>query len=161
MSAKWIITALWLAVFAPALAAAEPLGAGDRQAIRSIIQSQLDAFQRDDGHEAFSYASPGIRQMFQTADIFMAMVRGGYAVKMFQTADIFMAMVRGGYAAVYRPRAVEFLETLVKDRRTVQMMRFVGPDGVAVIAMYTMERQPDGTWKISGVVLLRTGETVS
>jgi len=142
MSAKWIITALWLAVFAPALAAADTLGAGDRQAIRSIIQSQLDAFQRDDGHEAFSYASPGIRQMFQTA-------------------EIFMAMVRGGYAAVYRPRAVEFLETLVKDGRTAQMMRFVGPDGVAVIAMYTMERQPDGTWRIGGVVLLRTEETVS
>ncbi len=145
MSAKWIIAALWLVVFAPALAAAaeaEPLGAGDRQAIRSIIQSQLNAFQRDDGHEAFSYASPGIRQSFQNP-------------------EIFMAMVRGGYAAVYRPRAVEFLETLVKDGRTVQMMRFVGPDGVAVIAMYTMERQPDGTWRISGVVLLRTEETVS
>ncbi len=41
------------------------------------------------------------------------------------------------------------------------MMRFVGPDGVAVIAMYAMERQPDGTWRISGVVLLRTEETVS
>jgi lauroyl/myristoyl acyltransferase len=142
MSAKWIIAALWLAVFAPAPAAADTLGAGDRQAIRSIIQSQLGAFRRDDGHEAFSYASPGIRQMFQTA-------------------EIFMAMVRGGYAAVYRPRAVEFLETLVKDGRTVQMMRFIGPDGVAVIAMYTMERQPDGSWRIDGVVLLRTEETVS
>ncbi len=142
MSAKWILTAVWLVVFAPALAAADALDAGDRQAIRSIIQSQLDAFQRDDGHEAFSYASPGIRQMFQTA-------------------EIFMTMVRGGYAAVYRPRAVEFLETLVKDGRTVQMMRFIGPDGVAVIAMYTMERQPDGTWRIDGVVLLRTEETVS
>ena len=126
----------------PALAAADTLGVGDRQAIRGIIQSQLDAFQRDDGHEAFSYASPGIRQMFQTA-------------------EIFMAMVRGGYAAVYRPRAVEFLETLVKDGRTAQMMRFVVPDRVAVIAMYTMERQPDGTWRIGGVVLLRTEETVS
>ncbi len=145
MSAKWIVAALWLVVFAPALAAAaeaEPLGAGDRQAIRSIIRSQLNAFQRDDGHEAFSYASPGIRQSFQSP-------------------EIFMAMVRGGYAAVYRPRAVDFLETLVKDGRTVQMMRFVGPDGVAVIAMYIMERQPDGTWRISGVVLLRTEETVS
>ena len=145
MNAKWILATIWLAVFVPSLAAAEeanPLGTGDRQAIRSIIQSQLDAFQRDDGHEAFSYASPGIRQSFQTP-------------------EIFMAMVRGGYAAVYRPRAVEFLETLVKDGRTVQMMRFVGPDGVAVIAMYTMERQPDGTWRIDGVVLLRTGETFS
>ena len=145
MSRTGILTWIWLAVFAPSLAAAgeaDTLGAGGRQAIRSIIQSQLGAFQRDDGHEAFSYASPGIRQMFQTA-------------------EIFMAMVRGGYPAVYRPRAVEFLETLVKDGRTVQMMRFIGPDGVAVIAMYTMERQPDGTWRISGVVLLRTDETVS
>ena len=145
MSAKWIVAAIWLVVFGPSLAAAgeiDPLGAGARQAIRSIIQSQLNASQRDDGHEAFSYAAPGIRQRFQTP-------------------EVFMAMVRSGYAAVYRPRAVEFLEMLVKDDRTVQMMRFVGPDGVAIIAMYGMERQPDGTWRISGVVLLRTEETVS
>ncbi len=77
MSAKWIIAAIWLVVFAPALAVADPLGAGDRQAIRSIIKSQLDAFQRDDGHEAFSYASPGIRQSLQNPEIFMAMVRSG------------------------------------------------------------------------------------
>jgi hypothetical protein len=142
MSRTWILAAIWLAVLAPALAAADTLGAGDRQAIRGIIQSQLGAFQRDDGHEAFSYASPGIRRKFQTP-------------------EIFMAMVRGGYAPLYRPRAVEFLETRVKDGQTVQMMRFVGPDGVAVIAMYTMERQPDGSWRISGVVLLRTEESVS
>jgi hypothetical protein len=36
----------------------------------------------------------------------------------------------------------------------------VGPDGQAVIALYVMERQPDGSWRINGVYLLQVpGET--
>ncbi len=145
MSRKWIVAAIWLALSVPSLAGAgqaDALGARDQQAIHNVIQSQLSAFRRDDGRDAFSYASPSIRRMFQTP-------------------EIFMAMVRGGYAAVYRPNAVEFVETSAKDGQTVQLMRFVGSDGVAVMAIYSMERQPDGTWKISGVYLLRTDETVS
>ena len=61
-----------------------------------------------------------------------------------------------GYAAVYRPREVEFLE-LNEDRGLVrQAVRLVGPDGSTVIAVYTMERQLDGVWKIAGVYLVQT-----
>ncbi len=80
MSAKWIIAALWLAVFAPAPAAADTLGAGDRQAIRSIIQSQLGAFRRDDGHEAFSYASPGIRPAESESNVYRRCLPFAWAV---------------------------------------------------------------------------------
>ena len=38
---------------------------------------------------------------------------------------------------------------------------FVGPDGIAVIAIYTMEKQPDGTWRIAAVQLIPTGEISS
>ena len=31
----------------------------------------------------------------------------------------------------------------------------VGPDGLSYLAYYTMERQADGTWRISGCFLVR------
>lgn len=115
---------------------------GDRQAILNTIQSQLDAFQADDGARAFSFATPRLRRMFGSP-------------------ENFMAMVRGGYMPVYRPQSVEFLDARVVSGRTGQAVRFVGPDGVAVIALYTMEQQADGSWRIAGVQLIRTGEVSS
>ena len=106
----------------------------DGNAIVAVIQSQLDAFQGDRAVEAFGYASPGIQAMFQTP-------------------DRFMQMVRTGYRAVYRPREVQFLDLIVERGELAQRVLFVGPDGVPVIAHYYMERQPDGSWRISGVTL--------
>ena len=103
-------------------------------AIVAVIQSQLDAFKGDRAAEAFGYASPGIQAMFQTP-------------------DRFMQMVRTGYGAVYRPREVQFLDLVVEGGQLAQRVLFVGPDGVPVIAYYSMERQPDGSWRISGVTL--------
>jgi len=130
-----------LAVPAAAQAVQEPVQA-DRQAILGTIRAQLDAFQVDDDARAFSYATPQLRAMFGTP-------------------ENFMAMVRGGYQPVYRPRSVEFLEVRNIDGRIVQAVRFVGPDGVAVIAVYTMEQQPDGSWRIAAVHLIPTGEVSS
>ena len=106
----------------------------DGNAIVSVIQSQLDAFKGDRAVEAFGYASPGIQAMFGTP-------------------DRFMQMVRTGYGAVYRPREVQFLDLVVEQGELAQRVLFVGPDGVPVIAYYFMERQPDGSWRISGVTL--------
>lgn len=142
---SWIIRLAFIAGLAPALAQAGEVAtpsAADQSAIRGIIESQLEAFQRDDGTRAFSYASPGIRQRFGSA-------------------DNFMAMMRSGYAAVYRPQEFEFLDSRVRGGAVGQAVRFVGPDGRAVIAIYTMERQSDGTWRISGVQLIPLDETSS
>jgi len=112
--------------------AAETLSDADRAAIRQVIQSQLDAFKRDDGAAAYAFASPLIQQKFGTA-------------------EHFLSMVRTAYPAVYRPKAVEFRELASSDDMGVmQKVFFIGPDGAGVLAFYQMERQPDGSWKISG-----------
>ncbi|WP_340116678.1 DUF4864 domain-containing protein [Pelagibius sp. 7325] len=113
-----------------------------RQAILGTIKAQLDAFQRNDGAAAFSYATPALRQLFGTP-------------------ENFMAMVRGGYQPVYRPRSVEFLDARIIEGRIGQAVRFVGPDGRAVIALYTMEQQPDGSWRIAAVHLVPSDELSS
>jgi Domain of unknown function (DUF4864) len=63
----------------------------DRSKIRSVIESQLQAFQRDDAKEAFEFASLGIQEMFGTP-------------------ENFIEMVRVSYPSVYRPRSVLFEE---------------------------------------------------
>jgi hypothetical protein len=121
--------------FLPAAQASDPtVTAADKSAIRQVVQSQLDAFQKDDGAKAFSYASPSIHSIFESS-------------------DNFMSMVKSGYAPVYRPRNVQFgpLENI--EGVPVQHVFLVGPDGLGVDALYYMEREPDGTWRINGCEL--------
>jgi hypothetical protein len=129
------VLALLLLISMPAFAQAED---ADKSAIVGVIQKQLDAFQGDRAAEAFGYASPDIQHLFGTP-------------------DNFLAMVRQGYPPVYRPRSVDFRELVTSEGRIVQKVLFVGPDGVPVIAEYFMERQPDGSWRIDGCRLDRSG----
>lgn len=56
---------------------AASVSAADHQAIEQLITSQVDAFRRDAGDAAFSFASSNIQSMFGDAPHFMAMVRQG------------------------------------------------------------------------------------
>jgi hypothetical protein len=118
---------------------ATDVGAADRGAIRTVIESQIAAFRRDDGAGAFAYASPSIKRMFGTP-------------------ETFMEMVRTGYPQVYRPSSVSFGELVRTEGTLLQLVDIVGPDGLPVIAVYEMERQPDGSWQINGCRLLRPPE---
>ncbi|MBM3539385.1 MAG: DUF4864 domain-containing protein [Alphaproteobacteria bacterium] len=133
---KALCLAILLLVAAPVPAQQRlDLPAPDREAIRTIIESQMAAFRRDDGAAAFAFATPGIQAMFGSP-------------------ENFIEMVRRGYAAVYRPRAVEFADIMGDAERPVQLVHLVGPDGEAVIAAYEMVRDGAG-WRINGCVLLR------
>ena len=110
--------------------------AADRQAIEQVVTSQLDAFRRDAADAAFSLASPNIQSMFGDA-------------------PRFMAMVRQAYPPVYRPRSFKFEQLVTLNERIVQRVMLIGPDGAAVVALYTMEREQDGTWRIDGCTLTK------
>jgi hypothetical protein len=138
------VLAIWLLLAGPWAAARaddapSDLAPADRAAIRTVIQGQLDAFRADDAGAAFGYASPGIQGIFGDP---------GH----------FMAMVKQGYPPVYRPRATKFGDLVEIEGRTVQKVRFIGPDGVPALALYYMEHEPDGTWKIDGCQLLQSDE---
>lgn len=72
-----------------------------------------------------------------------------------------MSMVRDGYPAVYRPRQVEMLDLKVRGSTVQQEVLFVGPDGGVVKAVYSMEPQEDGTWRIGSVYLLPLEESAT
>ena len=117
-----------------ALAQQPDVSAADRAAIRDIIQSQVDAFRRDDGDAAFGYASPAIQGMFGEA-------------------NSFMEMVRQGYRPVYRPQTFDFREIVTLHGEIAQKVHVVGPDGRPVTALYPMTQLPDGSWRINGCYL--------
>ena len=144
MSLRAAFLALTVLVLAPSAGAAGAAGAqtggtvpgaADQARIEQVIRDQMSAFRRDDGAAAFAHASPTIQRKF-----------GDPAA--------FMAMVRTGYAPVYRPRHVEFRDLVELRGAPAQQVLVIGPDGNPVMAVYSMERQPDGTWRISGCVLL-------
>ena len=126
-----------LLALAPHLAPAQTaVPAADARAVRAVIEAQLDAFRQDDAARAFSLASPGIRATFGTPENFMEMVRTSYAV-------------------VYRPRSVKFETPMAFDGQVVQPVRMTDDEGRAWIAIYPMQRQPDGSWRTNGCQLGR------
>jgi hypothetical protein len=117
------------------------LPADDIAAAQSIIRSQVEALGRDDAAAAYSYAAPAIHDMFPQP-------------------DIFLGMVQRSYAPVYRHKSFEFGEARVADGQIAQRVHIIDADGVPWEALYTLELEPDGSVKISGCVLLKSGQGV-
>ena len=130
-----LLLTLLLGLSSPALAA------DDVATAQGVISSQAEAFSRDDAAAAYSYAAPAIREMFPQA-------------------DIFMFMVQNAYAPVYRHKSFEFGEAQVAGDQVAQRVHIVDADGVPWEALYTLEQQGDGSLKISGCALIKTGQGV-
>ncbi|MFZ5676035.1 MAG: DUF4864 domain-containing protein [Pseudomonadota bacterium] len=113
-------------------------GISDAEAaeFQRIITSQLDAFTADDGAAAYGFAAPNIQRLFPTP-------------------EVFMSMVQKGYAPVYRRQSYSFgrIGNEMGGQPT-QHVTIVDANGKAWTAFYAMERQPDGSWKISGCSLV-------
>jgi hypothetical protein len=132
------VALLLIALFAFAL----PASAGDDvAAAQSVIRSQEQAFGRDDAAAAYSYAAPAIQ-------------------KLFPQAEIFMFMVQNSYAPVYRHRSFEFGEARTEGSWVAQRVHIIDANGEAWEALYTLELQSDGSFKITGCTLLKAGQSV-
>lgn len=130
------ILAIVLWGFMSVASLADSISATDKAEFQRVITAQITAFRADDGPAAYDFAAPVVRNIFPTP-------------------EIFMAMVKQGYPQVYRPQSFNFTEALIDPMgRPAQKMTVVGSDGKSYTALYSMEKQPDGTWRISGCTLL-------
>ena len=125
-----------LAGLATGARAAPDVSAADAKAVRAIVEAQLAAFAADDAEKAFSYAAPGIRAMFITAERFLSMVRDGYPV-------------------VYRPASVTFLKPEWIDSKLLQRVQMTDTAGAPWMVVYELERQSDKSWRIAACVAAR------
>jgi len=71
-----------------------------------------------------------------------------------------MSMVRNGYTPVYRHRSFEFGEAKITNGTILQEVHIIDANGEAWEALYTLEQQADGSYKITGCSLLKAGQAV-
>ena len=136
LARRSILVAVMLLAGAALVQADESVAPADAAAIQQVIQGQMNAFKVDDWNAAFAFASPGIQTKFESP-------------------QVFSQLVTQAYQPVYRPRGVEFRELKASEFGPTQEVFVVGPDGLSYLAYYTMEKQADGSWRISGCYLVR------
>jgi len=105
--------------------------------IQSVIADQLDAFGKDDDTRAYDHASDMIKQLFPSK-------------------SIFMEMVRTGYPPVYRAKSWNFAEPTTTETGISQIVKLTDEQGRVWNALYTLERDNKGEWKITGCRILKS-----
>ena len=132
---QFVLPVFFMALQALIPAHAEALSAKDEKAVQTVVQSQLAAFAKDDADKAFSYAAPELRKTIGNASAFMAMVKNSYPV-------------------VYRPASVAFLKPESSGDDVIQRVQMLDASGASYLAVYSLQRQKDKTWRISGCAVV-------
>ena len=120
----------------PGALSAQAVSEAEAQEFQRIITDQLNAFNADDGAAAYGFAAPAIKRLFPSP-------------------EIFMSMVQKGYPPIYRRQSYTFgrIGNEMGGAPT-QHVTIIDANGKAWTALYAMERQPDGSWKIVGCQLV-------
>ncbi|MGB7241740.1 MAG: DUF4864 domain-containing protein, partial [Sulfitobacter sp.] len=109
--------------------------------IEGTISSQIEAFKADDFEQAFSFATPVLRRMFQNPQNFERMVTTGFPM-------------------VWRPADVHYLELEEFGGSMWQKVEITDQKGVTHLLLYRMQDTDEG-WRIGGVQILEVpGGTV-
>jgi len=115
-------------------ARAAPLADLEAQQVRAVISAQLKAFNDDDAEAAFATATPSVRAAVGNSDRFLALVRGNYPM-------------------VYRPAGFGFLPPEKEEGQVLQLVTIRDGDGKTWLALFSLEQQPDMTWRIGGCIV--------
>ena len=114
------------------------LFADERADIQSTISDQLRAFASDNFIEAFTHASPGIKDIFGTVENFSNMVKKGYPM-------------------VWRYNNFEFLNLEETPQGYFQIVRITDQNDKLFLLKYFMKNVA-GIWKISGVSIIEASD---
>lgn len=134
---RLVVAAMLLFGFfgASAVAGATTFTTADEKSVRSVIEAQLSAFAKDDAAAAFSFAAPNVRKAAGSAAVFLKIVRDDYPV-------------------VYRPASVAFLKPEGKADDAVQRVQMEDANGDSWLAVYTLQRQKNKSWRITGCAVI-------
>ena len=112
--------------------------ADDQTDIQNTISNQLEAFASDDFTEAFTHASPGIKDIFGSVDNFSRMVKKGYPM-------------------VWRYNNFQFLKLEETPQGYSQIVRITDKKDELFLLKYFM-KNISGIWKISGVTIIKASD---
>jgi hypothetical protein len=103
---------------------------------QAVVVRQLQAFERDDAAQAWSYAAPEVREKFVSA-------------------ANFLGAVREKYGPIYRHRSVDFGPAARKGDEVGMVVTLVDRDNEVWSALFVVSRQADGQWKTAGCLLAK------
>jgi hypothetical protein len=132
-----IFTLVGMALAAASLqlkARADTLTGPDVQQVQAVVMAQLKAFSDEDADGAFAAATPEVR-------------------KSVGDSGRFLALVRGNYPMVYHPAGFAFLKPQVEKDQVLQAVALRDADDKTWIALFTLERQPDNSWRIGACIV--------
>jgi hypothetical protein len=107
---------------------------------QTVIKRQLEAFQRGDANAAFALASPGMKETYSDP-------------------AKFMASVRSGETPFFNRRMTEFNSFAAQGDSAAQRVTLIDDASGVWNAIFKLTRQPDGTWLIDGVLLIKSDAT--
>ncbi|WP_136657409.1 DUF4864 domain-containing protein [Nitratireductor sp. XY-223] len=110
----------------------------DLATARGVVEQQIIAFLNDDIDAAYSYASPGIKNLYPEP-------------------QRFIEMVKRNYQPVYRPGNYAFgrSHSATGGNMIALELLITGPKGKDWRAIYILNRQDDGNYQISSVRLMK------
>lgn len=132
-----IFTMVGLALAAASMqlkARADTLAAPEAQRVQEVIMAQFKAFEEDDAEAAFLTATPEIREKIGDSSRFLALVRGSYPM-------------------IYRPAGIGFLAPEMEKGQVIQIVSIRDADDKTWLALFSLEQQPDMSWRIGGCVV--------
>ena len=115
--------------------AAAPLAETEAVKVRSVIVAQLEAFADDDAESAFETATPAVREAIGSSGRFLALVRGAYPM-------------------VYRTSSVSFHKPKAEEGSVLQLVEITDENSKSWLAIFSLEQQPDSSWRISGCAVV-------
>jgi hypothetical protein len=123
-----------ITAWSAAISVAEPVPDAEADRVRAVIVAQLQAFAADDADRAFETNTPGVQQAIGSAGHFLALVRGAYPM-------------------VYHPASIAFMQPERHGDAVLQLAEIVDDNGKSWLALFSLEQQADGSWRISGCVV--------
>jgi hypothetical protein len=115
-------------------ARADTLPEPDVLQVQAVVTAQLKAFSNEDADAAFAAATPEVR-------------------KSVGDPSRFLDLVRGNYPMVYHPAGFAFLKPQVEQDQVLQAVALRDADDKTWIALFTLERQPDNSWRIGACIV--------
>lgn len=115
-------------------ARAETLAEPEVERVQQVILAQFKAFEADDADAAFLTATPEIREKIGDSSRFLALVRGSYPM-------------------IYRPAGIGFLAPEMEKGQVIQIVAIRDADDKTWLALFSLEQQPDMSWRIGGCVV--------